>query len=250
MSFAENIIETCCPATIIIPYDNNPHDSRLETAWGFSCVVRFDRKSILFDTGGNSSVLLKNMEKLGIDPKEIDIVVLSHIHGDHTGGLAGFFNKNNQVTVYLPKSFPNRFKNEIRSCGAMIEEVYTPREIIPGVYTTGELDGGIKEQSLIVKTPKGLVVITGCAHPGIVRILKASKRIVSDNIYLLLGGFHLGGTPASQITAIIKNFENLGVEKAAPCHCSGRQARSLFQKYFGSNYISVGAGSRISIAGK
>ena len=110
-------------ATIIVTYDNNPYDDRLKIAWGFSCVVRCGGKSILFDTGGDSPTLLYNMEQLQIDPKEIDMVVLSHIHGDHVGGLSGFLKRNSNVTVYLPKSFPQSFKTEVESYGAKFEEV-------------------------------------------------------------------------------------------------------------------------------
>ncbi len=240
-------IEPSKSSTILITYDNNPHDARLNTSWGFSCVVKYNQKSILFDTGGNSTILLDNMKKLQIDPKEIDSVVLSHIHGDHTGGLAGFLKKNNQVTVYIPISFPKSFKDEAKRYGATIEEVSASREIMPGVYTTGELGSAIKEQSLIVKTSKGMVIITGCAHPGIVGIVKASKEILNGNVYLVLGGFHLGGTSTSQIKSVIKNLERLGVEKMAPCHCSGEEARSLFQKSFGKNYMKAGVGMKISI---
>ena len=244
---SKRTIETCKSSTILITYDNNPHDARLNTLWGFSCLVRCDQKTILFDTGGNSAILLDNMKKLQIDPKEIDIVVLSHIHGDHTGGLAGFLKKNNQVTVYIPISFPKSFKNEAKRYGASIEEVSASREIMPGVYTTGELGSAIKEQSLIVKTSKGMVIITGCAHPGVVGIVGASKEILNDNVYLVLGGFHLGGTSTSQIKSVIKNLERLGVEKVAPCHCSGEEARSLFQKSFAKNYMKAGVGMKISI---
>jgi len=233
--------------TILIIYDNNPHDARLRTAWGFSCLVRYNQKTILFDTGGDSTILLDNMQKLQVKPKEVDIVVLSHIHGDHTGGLAGFLGKNNQVSVYLPRSFPQSFKHAVKSYGARIEEVYDPIEIMPGVYSTGELNGGIKEQSLVVKTTSGLVVITGCAHPGIDNILRKSKEIAKDKIHLVLGGFHLGGTSTSQIKTIIQNFEILGVEKVAPCHCTGDKARSLFKKYFGRYYIEAGVGKKVSL---
>jgi len=239
---------TCTSLLMLITYDNNPYDARLRTSWGFSCVVRCDQKSILFDTGGNSTILLDNMGKLKIDSKEIDIVVFSHIHGDHTGGLAGFLKKNNQVTVYLPKSFPQSFKNGVKSYGTSMEEVDAPREIIPGIYTTGELGRGIKEQSLIVKTSRGLVVITGCAHPGIVTIIREAKKIAGDKVYLVLGGFHLGGTPTTQINAIIQNIKMLGVEKVAPCHCTGEEAMTLFRRYFGKNYIETGVGTIIPVA--
>ena len=240
--------EVCKALDVIVVYDNNPHHSKLESAWGFSCVVRCNRETILFDTGGSSAILLSNMEKLQIDLKKIDLVVLSHLHGDHTGGLAGFLEKNNQVTVYLPKSFPKSFKDGIKSYGTRIEEVDVSREIASGVYTTGEIGERIKEQSLIIRTPEGLVVLTGCAHPGIVRVLEASRKIVNDKIYLTIGGFHLGGIPISQLKNIIHSFERLEVEKVAPCHCTGEEARSLFQKYFGRNYIEAGVGKIIPIA--
>lgn len=238
---------TCKSTTILITYDNNPHDPRLQPSWGFSCLVRCDQKSILFDTGGNSTILLDNMEKLFINPKEIDIVVLSHIHGDHTGGLAGLLKKNNSLSIYVPISFPKRFKDEASHHGASIEEVSASREIVSGVYTTGQLGHAIKEQSLIIKTSKGLVIITGCAHPGIVDIVGASKDICNDRVYLVLGGFHLGGTSASQIKFVIENLEKSGVEKVAPCHCSGDDARLLFQRSFDKNYIEAGVGTKISI---
>jgi 7,8-dihydropterin-6-yl-methyl-4-(beta-D-ribofuranosyl)aminobenzene 5'-phosphate synthase len=92
--------------SITVSYDNNPYKERLTAAWGFSCVIRGTEKTILFDTGGDGSILLANMEELGINPKEIDLVVLSHIHGDHVGGLSSFLEKNPEVVVYLPKSFP------------------------------------------------------------------------------------------------------------------------------------------------
>jgi 7,8-dihydropterin-6-yl-methyl-4-(beta-D-ribofuranosyl)aminobenzene 5'-phosphate synthase len=233
--------------SIAITYDNNPYDPRLRTAWGFSCVVRLREKAILFDTGGDGSILLRNMEKLGIDPKEIHIVVLSHIHGDHVGGLASFLQCNKEVTVYVPISFPRRFKEDVRFFSARLREVYKPEELYKGVFTTGELGVGIREQSLLVRTPQGLVVITGCAHPGIVNIVQKAKDIGKTRVHLVMGGFHLGGASASKIESIIENFVEMEVEKVALCHCSGDQARSLFRKRFGLNYIECGVGKKIRI---
>lgn len=233
--------------TIIITYDNNPYDSRLRQAWGFSCVVRSREQTILFDTGGDGSILLSNMSKLGIDPEEIDIIMLSHIHGDHIGGLVSFLQRNKRVTIYTPISFPRSLKEEIRRSGAGVREVDEAEELCANAFTTGELDGGIKEQSLVVKTPRGLVVITGCAHPGIVNIVRKASEVGKDKVYLVLGGFHLGGTSTVSIESIIKNLTAMKVEKVAPCHCSGDQARTLFEKRFGRNYIECGVGSGISI---
>lgn len=231
---------------LIIVYDNNPYDNQLHTAWGFSCLIRLPDKAILFDTGGDSSTLLYNMSQLQIDPGEVDVVVLSHIHGDHTGGLGGFLQQNSKVTVYLLDSFPQSFKDEVKSLGARMVEISQPSEIFQNVYTTGELGDGIKEQSLILKTRKGLVVITGCAHPGIVEIVQTAKEVVPDNkIYLVVGGFHLSGASYTQIESIISSFIQLGVEKVAPCHCSGDETRRLFEESYGVNYIESGVGKRI-----
>jgi 7,8-dihydropterin-6-yl-methyl-4-(beta-D-ribofuranosyl)aminobenzene 5'-phosphate synthase len=187
------------------------------------------------------------MAKLEIDPKEIDVVVLSHVHGDHVGGLASFLECNSNVTVYMPVSFPQRLKDEARMTGAKLEEVDKARELLDGAFTTGELDGGIKEQSLVLRTSKGLVVITGCAHPGIVNIAKKAGEITGEKIYLMIGGFHLGGAFPSQISYVAESLLQLGVEKVAPCHCSGEGARRLFSDYFGDNYVDCGVGKVISI---
>jgi len=236
------------PPEIIIVYDNNPFDSRLETAWGFSCLVRLPQTTILFDTGGDSPTLLYNMSQLQIDPEEVEVVVLSHIHGDHVGGLGGFLEQNSNVTVYLPKSFPRSLKDEVKSLKAKVEEIYEVSELLPGVYTTGELGDGIREQSLIITTGKGLVIITGCAHPGVLNIIQRAKEIVPDSkVYLVMGGFHLSGASSTRIESIIDSFRQLGVEKIAPCHCSGDVARRLFKQRYGENYIESGAGTIIPL---
>jgi 7,8-dihydropterin-6-yl-methyl-4-(beta-D-ribofuranosyl)aminobenzene 5'-phosphate synthase len=234
-------------STITIIYDNNRYDSRLTPALGFCCLVKLPQKTILFDTGGDGTILLNNMVKLGVDPKEIDTLVLSHVHGDHVGGLASFLKYNSSVMVYMPISFPQGLKDEVRITGAKLEEVDKARELFDGVFTTGELDGGIKEQSLVLMTPKGLVVITGCAHPGIVNIVKRAKEISKGNVYLLMGGFHLTGASPSQVNHIAEDLLQLGVEKVAPCHCSGEVARRLFSEYFGDDYIDCGVGKEIVI---
>jgi 7,8-dihydropterin-6-yl-methyl-4-(beta-D-ribofuranosyl)aminobenzene 5'-phosphate synthase len=234
-------------STITIIYDNNRYDSRLTTDWGFSCMVKSPQKTILFDTGGDGVILLHNMAKLEIDPKEIDVVVLSHIHGDHVGGLASFLERNSDVTVYIPISFPQNLKDEVTNTGAKLEEVDKARELFDGTFTTGELDGGIKEQSLVFRTQNGLVVITGCAHPGIVNIVERAKEISEGNVYLLMGGFHLAGASSSQVNHIAEDLLQLGVERMAPCHCSGEVARKIFKDYFGENYFDSGVGKRIAI---
>ena len=248
--------------SIIVTYDNNPCEQGLNTDWGFAAFITGTNKTILFDTGPpTANSLLDNMQKLAIEPDGIDVVVLSHIHGDHTGGLGSFLEKNSNVTIYLPKSFPKKFKDNARNSGAKIIEVNPVRsktstsngveeseQICENVYSTGRLGKWIKEQSLIVRTDKGLVIIIGCAHPGIVNIINTVKNLMEDNIFLVMGGFHLEWATKGRIEKIISAFKQLGVRYVGPSHCSGHKARSLFEKHFGSNYINIGAGKVITLA--
>ena len=233
--------------TLTIVYDNNPCNKELETRWGFSCLVEGLEKTILFDVGGEGSVLLRNMKRLGIDPKAIDVVVLSHIHYDHIGGLSAFLEENPDVVVYMPDSFPQSIKSEAKMAGARLIEVRSFTEICKDACSTGELGDWIKEQSLVIRTAKGLVVITDCAHPGVVNVIEKAKEMFNDSVYLVLGGFHLCRMTARQIKEIIKGVKKEKVEKVAPCHCSGDLTRKLFEKAYGKNFILSGAGKRIRI---
>lgn len=233
--------------SIVIVYDNLAYDNRLEPGFGFSCLVKLPERSILFDTGGDSSTLLYNMEQLGIKPQDVSTVVLSHAHGDHAGGLAGFLKKNGNVSVYVLASFPRGLKEGVKLYGARLEEVWEPGELLNNVFSTGELNIGAREQSLIVKTRNGAVVITGCAHPGVVNIVQKAKELIGDRVYLVLGGFHLGGEPAPEIESIIYSFKRLGVEKVMPCHCSGAKAQTLFREHYNKDYIECGVGAKVTL---
>jgi 7,8-dihydropterin-6-yl-methyl-4-(beta-D-ribofuranosyl)aminobenzene 5'-phosphate synthase len=233
---------------LIIVYDNNISKKGLISAWGFSCLIIHPQKFILFDTGGDPSILFKNMDEMDIDPKKIDSVVLSHAHWDHVGGLPALLGiQKRPVIVYLPKSFPDNFKKQVALTGADVKEIGGSLMIYKGVYTTGELGLSIKEQSLVLKTSKGLVIITGCAHPGIVEIVDHAKRLFNEEVYLLIGGFHLTGKTQQEITAITRQLDGLKVERVAPCHCSGDTARDLFKRHYGNNYIECGVGLLLDI---
>ena len=232
--------------TLSVVYDNNDYDPRLQTAWGFACLVEMDETTILFDTGGDGGMLLSNMATLGLDSREIDMVILSHIHGDHTGGLASLLAAGLRPTVYVPRSFPAGFKAQVEA-KTTLHEVSGPETIIEGAYTTGEMGPGIIEQALVLKTAKGLVVITGCAHPGIARMVERAKETGKDEIYLVLGGFHLGSKSEAKIENIIDNFQRLGVQKVAPCHCSGEVATRLFKEAYNEDFIRNGVGKIIEI---
>ncbi|MEE9370172.1 MAG: MBL fold metallo-hydrolase [Sedimentisphaerales bacterium] len=234
--------------SITVVCDNNPYREGLETAWGFSAVIAGAEKTILFDTDGDGPMLLGNMERLAIDPQSIDLVVLSHIHGDHTGGLDGFLEKNSGVSVYMPMSFSKKFKDGVASCGAKVVEVERPLEICENVYSTGQIGRLIKEQSLVIRTGKGLVVMVGCAHPGIVKIINTVKGFLSDDILLVMGGFHFEWATKGKIKRVISAFEELGVRYVGLCHCTGDKASDLFEEHFGENYINVGAGKVVTTA--
>ncbi len=228
--------------TLISVYDNYQVAPELKTAWGFATIIKTPRELILFDTGGNPEILLFNMEKLGIEPLSIKKVVISHIHGDHAGGLEGFLEKNPDVTVFIPASFPRSIKNMIIQKGAKFVEISTPRKISDCVYTSGELYGPPEEQSLIIDSKKGLIVITGCAHPGIVNIVKKAKKLMKkDKVYLVVGGFH--HPPIS----CVKEFRKLQVKKVAPSHCTGDLVREAFRKEYKEDFIEYGVGKVIEI---
>lgn len=232
---------------IIVVYDNNRYDDRLQTDWGFSCYLEGLEKVILFDTGGNGRILTRNLEKLGLSPEKVEVVVLSHFHGDHTGGLPEILSRNSNIEVWVPDHFPENFKDRIRKTGARVVEVKEARQICHGVYTSGVIEGPIPEQSLILESELGLVVITGCAHPGIVKILKEVKRSFNREIYLVLGGLHLSGASGSEIESIISQLRYLEVKKVGPAHCSGDLARKLFAENFVEDFIRIGVGAAIAI---
>jgi 7,8-dihydropterin-6-yl-methyl-4-(beta-D-ribofuranosyl)aminobenzene 5'-phosphate synthase len=234
--------------TIKVVFDNNPYVEGLGTAWGFSAFITGTEKTILFDTGGDGSLLLSNMKKLEIEPNDIDIIVLSHIHDDHTGGLAEFLQENHNVTVFMPESFPKKFKENVQKYGAQTVDVNQPLNICENVYSTGQLGILIKEQSLIIRTKAGLIVITGCAHPGIVKMVTAAKDLTKDEVLLVMGGFHLEWATKGGIEKIISAFKQFNVRYVGPCHCTGEKARNLFEKHFGKNYINIGAGKVITLS--
>jgi 7,8-dihydropterin-6-yl-methyl-4-(beta-D-ribofuranosyl)aminobenzene 5'-phosphate synthase len=234
-------MEEVKPMTLTIVYDNNAYDPRLQTDWGFACLIEWGDTTLLFDTGGDGDLLLSNMTKLNLDPSEVDIVVLSHIHGDHTGGLNHLLATGVRPLVYVPRAFPDDFKAQIRLQTELVE-VDQAMEISAGVYTTGEMGSGIIEQALVLKTSKGLVVVTGCAHPGVAEMVRQAKEVGGDEVYLVLGGFHLGQTSKAEIGQIIATFRQLGVQKVAPCHCTGDKAIGYFREAYEKDFIECGVG--------
>ncbi len=226
--------------TILV--DNTVRGKNLWKDWGFSCLISWRGSKILFDTGSQPDILDHNARVLGIDLKKISTVFLSHIHSDHTGGLPAILSANPAVTIWVPVSFPQSFTESVASFKTTVRRVSGPEEILPGIFPTGELGTSIREQSLVIETPRGLVVVTGCSHPGIVTILETVQKQFHKNIFFVVGGFHLNWTSDEKVRDIVHKFKQLGVEKVAPAHCTGSLAENLFQKIYGSQYVPAGAG--------
>lgn len=232
---------------ITILYDNYIFAKELKTDWGFSCLLTGMEKTILFDTGAKGELLLENMEKLKVNPEDVDVVVISHDHGDHTGGLLAFLRKNSNVSVYLPPSCKEPFVRKVKATGARVIIEDGPVEICKGVYLTGPMGERIIEQSMIVETAEGTVVVTGCAHPGINEIVRKSKAILPKDIRLVFGGFLLLQKSEVELRQIISGFRELGVKKTGPTHCTGDQAIKMFKQAYGPDFVRIGVGYTFKI---
>jgi len=209
---------------VTLVYDNTAYKKDLLPDWGFSCYVEIENTpKILFDTGASGTILLHNIEKLGIDPASIDIIVVSHAHWDHTGGLPELLKVNRSAILYLPSSFQTSIPDR------EVIEVDNAIEVTGNVFSTGEL-GGV-EQSLIVKTDTGLVVIAGCSHPGVRRILEAASSY--GKVSTLIGGLHG-----------FREFDLLKeLHSVCACHCT--QYQSEIKKLYPHKWLDGGVGKVI-----
>jgi 7,8-dihydropterin-6-yl-methyl-4-(beta-D-ribofuranosyl)aminobenzene 5'-phosphate synthase len=230
-----------------ILFDNLPYADGFRTSWGYSCLIRGLEETVLFDTGADGRILLDNLAAARVDPKDIDVIVLSHFHGDHTGGLHALLPKCENVTVYLLRTFPEGFKAEVRSMASNVIEVSGSFSIVGGVHTTGILGFEIPEQSLVIETNEELIVITGCAHPGLRGIVEKSREITSPKPVFLMGGFHLRNFSKSEVTDLAENLESVGVQAMAPSHCTGGAQRHTIKKLLGDRCLDSGAGRIITL---
>jgi 7,8-dihydropterin-6-yl-methyl-4-(beta-D-ribofuranosyl)aminobenzene 5'-phosphate synthase len=215
--------------------------------WGFACFIEGLEKAILFDTDSKPEILLYNMNQAHIDPDRIQYLVISHSDKDHAGGLSGVTGGKNIQTIFLPEELATPLTNQLDQAGLKRKVVTSPLELFAHAHLTGAMGDKPKEQSLIIDTPQGLVLITGCAHPGIVSILKRAKEILNKDIYLVLGGFHMRDHTDEQIKTIIDSFKSMGVRYCGPTHCTGDKAIAAFRGAYGDHFVELGAGKTISL---
>jgi 7,8-dihydropterin-6-yl-methyl-4-(beta-D-ribofuranosyl)aminobenzene 5'-phosphate synthase len=232
--------------TITIVYNNVPGDisAGLQTAGGFSAFIVFDQQKILFDTGGDTTILIENVRALELDTEGLGAVIISHNHWDHAYGLPGVFYLTEKVPkVYVPGSSRDSILQQNPRLN--IVPVYEPAEILPRVWSTGELrtsyrDIVLCEQSLILNGDDGLYVITGCAHPGIVEIIERAKEIFPDRpVALVAGGFHLANASEQDVRDISTKLKELGIRNIAPSHCTGDRAMDVFKEEWGDRYLDL-----------
>jgi 7,8-dihydropterin-6-yl-methyl-4-(beta-D-ribofuranosyl)aminobenzene 5'-phosphate synthase len=232
--------------TITIIYDNYPADPACATDWGFSCLIEGLGKTILFDAGTREDLFLKNAAALKVDFGRIDFAVLSHFHGDHFGGLEGALRNRPGLTFYVPvdKTRPAVLVSEkLEKAGGKIVPVDQGLKLGQNIMLTGTLGDEIKEQSLILDTSRGLVVVAGCAHPGIVKIVEKARELMTGRpIAAVLGGFHLMQTGDAEVGRIIDRFKELGVVRVGASHCTGDRAIALFREAYKDRFIELGAG--------
>lgn len=270
------------PNRITIVYDAFGGRPGLTRDWGFSALVEYGGKRILFDTGDNADIFERNVRALRIDLRRLDFVVISHRHGDHVAGLRYVLRVNPRVKIYAPRegfgifgaSLPSTFYRRDESLpdsmryfagappeklefgtvwpGANVELVDSVVQVAPGVSllstvskTPGTLE--LRELSLAVSTPEGLMVLVGCSHPGIETILEAS-RAVGNHVHVIFGGLHLVTTADSAISRIAASLhDRWTVDDVAPGHCTGEPAFAALKRLYGDHYLYAGLGTVIDL---
>lgn len=267
---------------ITILYDAFGPQSGMQKDCGFSAIIEYQGKRILFDTGDNAEIFTHNAKTLAADLTKLDFVVISHRHGDHIGGLPHLLSVNPNVKIYAPKenfgvfgsSLPSSFYRrdatlppdrryfdghppEVMVFGdgwnkdfALVDKTI---EVAPGIFLISLVSSNpgtleLHELSLAIKTPRGLVVIVGCSHPGIENIL-AEASTIDPHISLIAGGLHLVTTVDQEIRRIAAALHDTWkVDYVAPGHCTGEPAFTALAEAFGSRYIYAGLGLTIPLA--
>ena len=267
---------------ITILYDAFGSDAGMKKDWGFSALVEVAGKRILFDTGNDRDIFAANVKAKGIDLTNLDFVILSHRHSDHMAGLSHVLSVNPKIKIYAPRegfgifgsSLPSSFYRKDDSLppqmryydgkppevmtfgtawqGANFEVIEKTTEVAPGITLIALVSDApgtreLRELSLAVSTPDGIVLLVGCSHPGIEKIVEAAAAI-NPKIQLIAGGFHLVAAPDDVITkAVAALKDTFKVENVAPGHCSGEPTFAALKQAFGDRYIYAGVGASLAL---
>ncbi len=233
---------------ITILYDNRSMDPALKEAWGFSALLEQDGLNLLFDTGGDSPTLLHNMAALGISPAQIQRIFLSHFHEDHTDGLAGLIQAGAQPEkIYFLAATPEAYKARFQALGSY-QEIAAPAHLAGNWYTTGEISENTPEQALITRFPQYQVLLTGCAHPGIVRIIQRAYTQYSTPFNWVGGGFHLKDASAESVDHTLAALNALPIQALSPGHCTGDAAVAHIQATFSQPVSPLHVGAVLEFA--
>jgi 7,8-dihydropterin-6-yl-methyl-4-(beta-D-ribofuranosyl)aminobenzene 5'-phosphate synthase len=267
---------------ITILYDAFGNDASMKKDWGFSALVEVAGKRILFDTGNDRDIFAANVKAKGVDLTNLDFVVVSHRHSDHMAGLTYVLNVNPNVKIYAPKegfgifgsSLPSSFYRKDGSLppemryyegtppevmqfgtawqGANFELIDKTTEVAPGITLIALVSDApgtkeLKELSLAVNTAEGIVLVVGCSHPGIEKIVEAAATL-NPKISLIAGGFHLVAAQDDAIAKIVAALKNtFKVENIAPGHCTGEPTFAALKRAFGSSYFYAGVGTSLAL---
>jgi len=283
--FAAPTASAPAKAQITVLYDAFGKGLGMQKDWGYSAFIEYAGKRILFDTGNNPDILARNAKAKGIDLSKLDFVVMSHRHGDHMGGLAYLLKVNPSVRIYAPKEgfgvygadLPSSFYRKDPSLpseqryydgtppeimrfgsawpGANFQLVDKETEIVPDIHLIalvsdkpGTLE--LRELSLALNTPEGMVIVVGCSHPGVDKIVAAAATI-NPRIHVIAGGLHLVVTSDADIEKIVAALhETFKVEYIAPGHCTGEPAFAVLRKAFGDRYMYAGLGTTLELLQK
>ncbi len=227
-------------------YDNIDGDSRFKADWGFGCIIDHPKAKILFDTGAKAEILEANLNAASIKPESIDIVILSHKHWDHQGGVLWLAQKNNKAKIYIPKTWDKKLEKELSHWPERIHPIKNNRAIDEEFYLIVSSKLFIRELVLAIKTSQGSIILTGCSHTGIDRITHRVRKATNSNILAIFGGFHLLRSSAQAVYKIANKLKQMDVKTVSPCHCTGKEAMAIFQKEFAENYIPNGIGCQFT----
>jgi 7,8-dihydropterin-6-yl-methyl-4-(beta-D-ribofuranosyl)aminobenzene 5'-phosphate synthase len=224
--------------------DNSACKEELASIWGlsfyFEVIAGSKKHAVLMDTSGSVPAFLRNASKLGLNLFEVDSVFISHWHRDHCGALSQLLPLlKPQTTVYVPSENTFVFK-QIRGYSAVPCICREPIEFISGMMSTGEMSDGIREHSLLINVKnKGLVILVGCSHPGIIKILRCAQKVSAvDKVFAVMGGFHMSSI--SEGMKVGKFLRELNVKLVSPCHCTSVESRQGIAKVVGERYVKNG----------